>query len=250
MRRVLRFLIAPYLAVVAACGHAQTPAEVLPGTPPAKLVVPELEKHGSNPRLLADHIYVIGRSDHQIAYAYEPADEACGCYIVEAIVQDLSTGAPVWKDGYNSGEIDRDKPPNPAQLRSLEQVWRVRGAAWEKRIRELGIVREPSRPLQLIGTVAPSVPRLEIVTEEVDSSSPEGYRHLTNYHIDAITATRAIRVATAERPPESALLEVRVPGYLELRGTGPAAVLILEYKRGWEGSPNVTHLRFVGADLR
>ncbi|HEX8111787.1 MAG TPA: hypothetical protein VF516_28845 [Kofleriaceae bacterium] len=249
MRFALRLLIAPYLAAAAACGHAQTQAAVPPGTPPTKLVVPEIEKYRFNSRLLADRIYVIGRSDRQIAYAHEPADEACGCYLVEIIVQDLSTGARVWKDGYDSGEIDRDKPPDPAQLRSLEQVWRVRGAAWEKRIHELGIVREPPRPLQAIATAAPSLPRLEISTEEVDRNSPEGYRHLTNYHIDAITATGATRIATAERPPESDLLEVRVPGYLEPRGAGPAAVLILEYRRGWEGSPNVFHLRVVGADL-
>jgi hypothetical protein len=250
MPSALRFLIAPYLAAVAACGPAQTRAAVPPGTPPAELVVPEIEKYRPDPRLLADRIYVIGRSDHQIAYAYEPADEACGCYIVEIIVQDLSSGARVVKDRYDSGEIVQDRPPDPAQLRSLEQVWRVRGAVWEERIRELGIVREPSRPLQVIGTVAPSLPRVEIFTEEVGQDSPEGYSHLTNYHIDAVTATRTTRIATAEQPPELKLLEVRVPGYLEPHGAGPAAVLILEHRRGWEGPPGVSHLRFVGADLR
>jgi hypothetical protein len=82
-----------YLAVLSGCGHA--PAAVAPaaaGAPPAELRIPTFDEYRSNPRFLADRIYVIGRSDTRIAYVNEPADEACGCYTPDIMVLDLATG--------------------------------------------------------------------------------------------------------------------------------------------------------------
>jgi len=249
MRIALRIAVAHCLAVLAACGHAQpTSAPVTQGTPPAELRVPELDEYRKpNASLLADRIYIFGRSDQLIAYAYEPADEACGCYTLAVIVQDLATGAEVWTDRYESGELD---PAKPDQLRNLEQVWRARGPAWEQHIRKLGIVREPVESLEKIATTGTTVPRLAIHVEDVGDDSPEGYAHLTTYRIDVVSARRTTPIAKARAARELDLLEVRVPGYVAPRGAGLAAVLILERKRGWEGMPHLARLRFVGADLR
>lgn len=232
-----------------ACGHATTPAASIPaGTLPPEVRVPALETYlFPNATMLADRVYLVGRSDHLLAYVYEPADEACGCFSLAIIVQDLTTGAEVWTDRYDSGELERKLP---GQLRSVEEVWRVRGPAWEKKVQELGVVREAAQTLRPIATGGTAVPRIAIRSESVGADSAEGYEHLTTYEIDLVTAAGTSVIAKAKAPREYNLLEVTVLGYLAPRAREPAAVLIEERRRGWEGTPHVARLRFVGAPLR
>ncbi len=247
MRLATSRSIVMYLAVLSACGHAPaaiTPAA--PGAPPAELRVPGIHEHRSSPRFLADRIYVIGRSETRIAYVNEPTDDACGCYTPEIVVLDLKSGKVVWKDSYDSGELD---PANPSQWKNLDQLWRARGADWERHLREHGITREPAVTIQPIATGGTTVPRVEIHTEKVGADSPEGYAHLTFYRIDLVSPVNTTQIATSTRGSEFELLDVSVAGYVPARDLGHAAVLVREERRGAEGTPTLSRLRFVGADV-
>jgi hypothetical protein len=104
--------------------------------------------------------------------------------------------------------------------------------------------------LKAIPTGGTGVPRIEIRTTKVGEDSPEGYAHLTSYRIDLVSSAGTTEIATSMEPAyEHDLLDVSVPGYLPLRGNRRVAVLVLEERRGWEGSPHVRGLHFVGADL-
>jgi hypothetical protein len=245
MRLATSLPVVMYLAVLFACGHPSV-APVTSDTPPTELRVPGLDEYRGNPRLIADRIYVLGRSETRIAYVNESADEACGCYTPESVVLDLKSNHVVWKDSYDSGELD---PANKSQLRNLEQLWRARGADWERHVREQGVTPSPTRALVTIPTGSSEVPRIEIHEEKVGADSPEGYAHLTGYRIELVTSNGTTTIASSPSQAEYDLLGVAVPGYLPPPGSGSAAVLVRETRRGWEGSPSVELLRFVGADL-
>ncbi|MCW5805413.1 MAG: hypothetical protein KIT31_23790 [Deltaproteobacteria bacterium] len=241
------------LVVATACWHERVPdlppVPPPPPGPPAELRIPELDEYRKpNASMLVDRVYVYGRSDNLIAYLHEPADDACGCYEVIAIVQDLTSGLRIWSDRYKSEEIHPDGPP---QVSNLQQIWDARGAVWELNIRAFGITRETVTALHVISTTGRSVPRLAIHKRKVGDDSNLGYAHLTSYRIDLITTAGDTTIAAqTEHLDTFDLLEVEVPGYLPPRGNGRAAVLIVERRRGWEGLPYLAGLRFAGADLR
>ncbi|MCW5801209.1 MAG: hypothetical protein KIT31_02255 [Deltaproteobacteria bacterium] len=237
--------------VMLACRHAPPsgpsngPTTVAAGAPPVELRVPALDAH-RGPRFLADRIYIFGRSETRIAYLVEPADEACGCYFAQIIVKDLVTGEVIWKDSYDSGELS---PSNTTQLKNLDQLWRARGADWEKHLAEHGIRREPTIvELETLPTDGTSAPRFEIHTDEVDDQSPEGYAHVTSYRVDLVTADQTTTIARSTSP-DPRLLHVDIPGYMAARNHGPAAVLLHQRVRGWEGPPSVSRLDVVGAHI-
>lgn len=248
-RRALRGMRLPSAALslvaIAACGHPPAPVAPVATSPlPTELRVPGITEYRGNPRLIADRIYVLGRTKTRIAYLLEPGDEACGCYTPEIVVEDLRAGRILWKDSYDSDELD---PKKARQLRNLDDLWRARGADWDRHLREQGIVREPTPVLESLPPPT-HVPRLAITTQAVDeASSNVGFAHLTSYQIDLVTAseTTTIRRSTDEWN----LLDVEVVGYLPSVDDGPAAVLVREDHRGWEGPPSVQRLRFVGADF-
>ena len=248
MRLATSLPVVMYVAVLTACGHAPVAtAPVTTGTPPAELRIPGLDEHRNNPRFLADRIYVLGRSATRIAYVKDPADEACGCYTPEIVVLDLTTNDVVWKDSYDSGELD---PKNTSQLKNLDQLWRARGADWEHHIAEHGVTLDRAAAMHAIPTGGAAIPRVEIRSEKVGESSPEGYAHLTAYSVDLVSSSATTLIAMSRSPvSEYNLLDVSVLGYVPLLGDPRVAVLVLEERRGWEGTPTVMRLRFVGADI-
>lgn len=235
------------LVAVSACNHPPAPPVPVPvaSSPlPTELRVPGITEYRGNPRLIADAIYVLGRSKTRIAYLIEPGDEACGCYTPEIVVAEIESGRIWWKDSYDSDELD---PNKPGQLRNLADLWRARGADWERHLREQGIVREPSPVLQSLPPPT-HVPRLAITTQAVaEGASEVGFAHLTSYQIDLVTASETAMIHRSS--DEWNLLDVEAVGYLPSVDDGPAAILVREEYRGWEGPPSVQRLRFVGAAL-
>lgn len=238
----MRILVS--LVLLAACGHAApTATPSAPPAPPAELRIPAIDPYRGERMFLGDRIYVIGQSEQRIAYLTEPADEACGCYTPEIVVQDLRTDEDVWKDSYDSGELD---PANPDQLHDLAELWRARGADWERHIVEHGVTPGPVPALAMIPTGGTDSPHVEIHTEQVGDDSDVGYAHLTGYRIDVVRDGEATTIATNGDETFN-LLSVSVDGYLP--GTDYAAVLVDEDHRGWEGPPDPIRLRFVAAEL-
>jgi hypothetical protein len=137
----MRALLA-LLVLVPACAAAAPPIRAVPPeTPPmpAHLVVPDLDD--SNPRFPVGRVYPLGWSrDGLFAYAYEPPDEACGCYFFQVIVQDLTSGEIVWEMSHDSGE---NRPPF-----NLAELWREQGGLISTRLAQLGIVRRDETVLE------------------------------------------------------------------------------------------------------
>jgi len=224
---------------LAACGHAP-PATTPPSSPPppAELRIPQFADDRDNPRFIADRIYVLGRSDTRIAYLTEPADEACGCYTPEIVIQDLRGNAIVWKDSYDSGMLD---DPQPGQMKNLAELWRARGTDWEHHVREQGLVRADITALEPL-----PAGELEVHTTEVDDAF-YGFVHLASYRIDQKRYAEP-RTLAESTSPDFRLQAIEVLGYIPGGNDGRAAVLVHDTHRGWEGPPSVHNLRFVGAE--
>ncbi len=224
---------------LAACGHAP-PAPAPPSSPPlpAELRIAQFADVRDNPRFLADRIYVLGRSDDRIAYLTEPADEACGCYTPEIVIQTLLGNEIVWKDSYDSGMLD---DPKPGQIKNLAELWRARGADWEHHLREQGIARADITALE-------PLPADELAVHTTELDDPKyGFVHLTSYRIDQKRSDEP-RTIDESTSPMFTLTGVDVLGYVPGEVDGMAAVLVLDTHRGWEGPPSVHNLRFVGAE--
>ena len=54
---------------------------------------------------LPDKLFPVGWSeDGKLAYFVEPADEACGCYFLDFIIQDMTDNQVLWKWKYNGAD--------------------------------------------------------------------------------------------------------------------------------------------------
>lgn len=234
-----------FLIATAACGHPPTSATpTAPSVPPAELKIPGLDEYRGDPRFHADRIYLYGRSPNHIAFVNEPADEACGCYQPTIVLQDLRRGTVVWTDRYDS-----EKAPATEQWRTIDELWRARGAEWEQRLRSAGVQRESAISLATtIPTGGTNLPRFELRTEKVDDKSSEGYEHLTSYRLDLVkSATDTTTIAQAAS--ETTLIDVGVLGVVPQNDDGAAAVLVLEKRHGFENA-TLHRVRVVGADVR
>jgi hypothetical protein len=163
---VMRVSAFAFLLLVPACG-ATAPAtlEVPAVTPPmpAQLVVPDLV--GAPPRAPIGRVYPLGWSPAGLfAYAYEPPDEACGCYFFRVIVVELPSAHVVWEMSHDSGE---NLPPF-----DLEELWREQGGLISTRLDQLGIVRRDEPALQYLTGETISEGDPEGVEEPILATSP------------------------------------------------------------------------------
>lgn len=235
-------------ALLGACGRVPPPRAPSPAGAPAQAVIASLAGYEApNAALVVGRLFPIGWSpDGRFAYAYEPPDEACGCYTLEVVVRDLRTGDVRWLDRYDSGEL---RVGDATQLRSIDDVWRARGEDYRRHLREQGIDEPAGHELVAIATGGADRPRVEIDTTEVGDDSDVGFAHLASYRVDAVT-DGGRRTILSSRPEGIGPLAVEVAGYLPGPSTSSlAAVVIVEHRRGWEGTPHVAELRVGAAEL-
>lgn len=240
-------------APVATAAWSNPPAAEVPvpaaAEPPVQLVVPDLaEYEAPNSILIPGRVFPVGWSPAGLfAYAYEPPDEACGCYFFRLVVQDLSDNQVVWEHEYDSGELEEG---NPNQLTSVAAVWHAEGAALSAKLAALGIVRRHEPALHEFAPAGG--PQVKILTEEVNEArSSFGFAYLSSYRV-AVTWGEDTQIVFHGGPGETGTqvgpLQVSSPGYLRSPYGSRIAVLIQETWRGWEGRPYVARLRFAGAD--
>ena len=171
------------------------------------------------------------------AYALEPADEACGCYLISIKIQDLVTDKILW-------EKDEDEPSNA----DWSIYWNENKTVIETAFAKYGI-QENS-----IGNFSPGLSAGDVTfsiskTMEVmpDYSYDPG---IGNYSIVATSTSMGTKTLHQDKLDYPFLYDLEVMGHIKGPDENRVAIVIGQVWRGWEGPPNTTRFEIIGAHLK
>ncbi len=188
--------------------------------------------------------YPIGWSrDGKFAYLWEPADEACGCYFAEIIVQDLKTDKILWKE-----KIDGEMEPKIPE--TLENFWPNVQKRFSAKLRQYKI-----EPGQVFASVHPQIgfgddrltPRVNVDIKHDDIYEVEG--SITIEMISEKSGSKILSTSVYKPKDLNAIRNAEIGGSLISPFEPRAAVIVVEEHRGYEGPPNITKIRIVGSTL-
>lgn len=213
---------------------------------PARLMLPGDENAAADEqegRLLREKFYPIGWSKTgAFAYYVEPADEACGCYFGELVIQDLRTDKILWKHQYTS---------DGSSTITLKQYWAKNRRGFSRKLAEYGIIAPGKFPLQ---TSAINYQK-DILTPEITSEvtpGDSGYDVSGSVVISLISklkGKKTIYEKIFDPKKIEAFRGAAISGSLLSPYEARAAIVVAETHRGYEGPPNITRIRIVGATL-
>ncbi len=194
---------------------------------------------------IAGAFYPVGWSrDGKFAYVFEPPDEACGCYFAEVIIQDLKSDKIVWRERYNNANA-----PHPEE-EDLDTLWAKKGEAYSAKFREYGI-----EPVEKFTLLYPSIefegdrltPKIDIRIKTDGGFMVDGT--VTVRMISKKLGSKVIHRDVYRRRDTNGFRDAEISGLLVSPFEPRAAVVIVEVLRGWEGPPNITHIKISGSSL-
>ena len=200
---------------------------------------------------LPDKLYPVGWSkDGKLAYFVEPEGEACGCYFLDFIIQDLTDNQIVWQWKYNGDDSTNVSGYEDENLTSMIKKY---STVFNEKIDEYQIQTDLDFKLQ-------SFPMIK---------NDEKYHVslITTSHLDAdwgdleLFDEAKIRlyqkngdfdqiISSHEQPEYAMTLDMKIVGYFASPDEQYFVVFYVEEHRGWEGPPNVLRFRLVGLFIK
>ncbi|MCB9235463.1 MAG: hypothetical protein H6581_27655 [Bacteroidia bacterium] len=206
--------------------------------------------YGGENFFLPSKFYPIGwSSDHKFAWVREPADEACGCYFFEIVIQDLGSNEILWQWKYNS---DQGEEGGGNVGENLGAVWKNKYADFEKVLNEHQIRAGGDFSL-MQGN------QFDWEGKEYQWRLEMERKALENNYFNAITSATlwleakgqsAQKVWKYEGSEFFMNLDMEVAGTLLSPYEPLAAVVIAKTERGYEGPPHVKDFEIVGSIQR
>ena len=197
-------------------------------------------------KLLTENLYPIGWSkDGNFAYYTEPPDEACGCYFAELVIQNLRTDKILWKYSNTKDEIRDDNNEE-----TIANYWKKHHDEFAAKLAQYKIV--PQKDFVLL---APSInyqndvltPKLAVNVKNDNDFYADG-----DVVLSMISREKGDKTLYQKKydPKEiSGFQAAEISGSLISPFEPRAAVVMIEIYRGYEGPPNVTNVKIVGASL-
>jgi len=209
---------------------------------------PQLDSDGYASHI-AEAFYPIGFSKSgKFAYYVEPVDEACGCYFAELVIQDLRTDKVLWKHEYESEPTDVIEG-KLTPLPTIKEHWSKNKAMFSRKLAEHGIVAQDQFTLEESIKYRSDLftPKLDLKIEKEDVYSVDG--NLNLLMVSQEKGSKSIYRRKYRADDYSGFRTAEVSGVLKSPFGSESAVVLVELIRGWEGPPNVTEIKIVGADL-
>lgn len=194
--------------------------------------------------LLNEEFYPVGWSkDGKFAYFTEPADEACGCYFGDLIIQDMRTDKIVWSKEYRGSETKSE---------NLKTHWRKNQKLFARKLAEYGIQPGKNfRSLKLpIKTGADSI-KIDFFSNA--ELTEDAYNSKGSVIIKLVSKQKGSKIVYQKvynGTGSDGLMNAQIGAVLQSPFEPRIAVILVETKRGWEGPPHITQLRVIGADLQ
>jgi hypothetical protein len=200
------------------------------------------DKETGTAALLREQFYPIGWSkDGKFAYYVEPADEACGCYFGELVIQDMRMDKILWQRDYNSDGKPED---------TLKKYWAKNRKEFSRKLAQYGIVAQKRFTLQnskINYQKDVLIPEIKVNTAVDNEDKVAG-----NVLLQLISKQRG-RKTIYEKKFDPKKYEgfrgAETAGGLLSPFEPRAAIIMVETYRGWEGPPNITQIRIVGTSL-
>ncbi|HEV8592659.1 MAG TPA: hypothetical protein VGQ55_11190 [Pyrinomonadaceae bacterium] len=202
-------------------------------------------------KLEVDGFFPIGWSrDGKFAYYVEPVDEACGCYFVELLIQDLRTDTILWKFKNDpESRVDKDGAPLEDDIRRL---WKRNQKLFDAKLNEYGIV--PMAHFSLLPRSFSSAGKTYTAKINAAKSNDEdGLNRVKTVSLDFRSPTlgkKTLYSADYRGDMFTSPLDVAVAGAFKSPYENRAAIIIINVQRGWEGPPHTVDVKIVGADLK
>jgi hypothetical protein len=260
-KTLLRNLFASLLALFAllSTGLASAPARDTrarrPYGQPSRIKLDHLIRsrfrgyYGKEPwrYLIIEQFYPIGWSrDGKFAYILEPGNEDCDCYVATLRIQDLRTDKILWEFAYTS------EPREVSGRReNMSTFWREHRELFSGKLSEYGI--EAAKPFVLLG------PRIshrgDLLSSELSvrkdaSSVGVGQIGKVVLRLDSRQKGRKVVYEKSYSPDaHESIVEAKAFGHLKSPYGPIAALIMIEIHYGWEGPPNTTSIRVIGANL-
>lgn len=194
-----------------------------------------------NGNMIKEKFYPIGWSKTgAFAYFVEPADEACGCYFADLIIQDLRTDKVLWKHEYRGEESGKE---------TLKSHWAKNRKEFSRKLAQFGIRAQQKFDLQ------------NAFDYQKDRLTAEVKEKPNVRDVFAVAGNLIVRLTSKERGAKTiyeykfdpkkyeAFLDAELAGGLLSPFEPRAAVVMIETYRGYEGPPNITRITIVGASL-
>jgi hypothetical protein len=247
MKPVLLFISLALFSCIKTPNIPAVSASSTPTKPPAKLIVPELEKYDApNAMMLPGEIYPIGWSkDGAFAYVYEAPDEACGCYFFHLVIQDMILDKILWEYDYNSGKSEDNQSE---KIEDLAEMWQAHGKEFEAKLAFFGVVRGESTLIPLPQNGPEPLSAVFSTTSVPEEKSEYGFGYLSSYELQ-MSSSLGKKTILKSGELSFGLLDVSSQSYIKSPFEPRIAVLVQETWRGWEGIPHRIELRFSGCDL-
>ncbi|MDQ3711739.1 MAG: hypothetical protein M3388_05920 [Acidobacteriota bacterium] len=175
------------------------------------------------------------------AYYVEPADEACGCYFAQLIIQDLRTDKILWERSYNSDENSDE---------TLKKYWAKNRREFSRKLTQYGIQAQNQFALQS-----------SAIKYQQDVLTPEVKVGITVKDAFYITGNIVVQLISKEKGRKTlyekkfdtkkteSFREAEISGSLLSPFEPRAAIVMIQTHRGYEGPPNITRIRIVGTTL-
>lgn len=187
---------------------------------------------------LKDKLLPIGWSkDGHFAYIREFADEACGCYSMEIVVQNMHTNKKVWQ--WETESMDYEQ--------TLPDIWEANYQQFKKELNKRGIIQQTSFKKQnntFTYQGEQYVISLETQTEEDPYFGIEMVLKGTVKLNDQAVHT------FQEDPQYLNILGVVVYGHFISPYEDLTAILYKKERKGYEGPPHVITFEWAGAELK
>ena len=212
---------------------------------PARLMLSGDEKadrEAETGSLLRETFYPIGWSKNgAFAYYVEPADEACGCYFAQLVIQDMRTDKVLWERSYNSENGGAD---------TLKKYWAKSRKEFSRKLAQYGIRAQKKFALQSSAFNY----QKDVLTPELknNTNTEDEFAVSGNIGVQLISKQKG-RKTIYERKFDpkkyEGFLDAEIAGSLLSPFETRAAIIMVETYRGWEGLPHITQIRIVGATL-
>lgn len=214
---------------------------------PSRLTLPGDERENAEQRaMIIERFYPVGFSkDGKFAYLVEPADEACGCYFADLIIQDLRTDKILWKKEYR-GEEGSDNTKS-------EDFWRKNQKAFSAKLKQYGIVAGKDFALKTGSFDYEGdgiLPKLEVALDTADLASYKVKGKITLTLASKRRGSKTLYERRYDLKESNSISGAEIGGMIVSPFETRAIVILIETHRGYEGPPDITRLKIVGADLK
>ncbi|MEP7038530.1 MAG: hypothetical protein ABI891_09305 [Acidobacteriota bacterium] len=241
------FIIGAFLVGQNSALAQNAKSDVLYNTP-SRLMLKDDDKEAEEAKsgaLLREKFYPIGWSkDGKFAYYVEPPDEACGCYFAKLVIQDLRNDKVLWVYDNAKVAFENEQPEE-----TIAEHWKKHQALFSRKLAQYAIVPQKSftlltSPFEFKNDSLTPVIKINLEVTNEDSVKGNIILRLMSKNKGSKTIYEKNYKKTYE-----GIRNAEVSGILMSPFEARATIIMVETYRGYEGPPNITNIKIVGATL-